>query len=97
MMDPADARAQLRPTPSPPHRVPAWLARVVMTITAWPFAFLTVLALFTFFDDELGSLPLATRALVVSGVLVTLMANVVIPVLNDVVHRSLDRIVGGHG
>ena len=59
-----------------------------MTITAWPFAFLTVLALFTFLDDELGSLPLATRALVVSGVLVTLMANVVIPVLNDVVHQS---------
>jgi antibiotic biosynthesis monooxygenase (ABM) superfamily enzyme len=66
-----------------------------MTIAAWPFAFLTVLALFTFLDDELGSLPLAGRALVVSGVLVTLMANVVIPVLNDVVHRSLERIAGG--
>jgi antibiotic biosynthesis monooxygenase (ABM) superfamily enzyme len=95
-MDPADVRARSQPTPSSSRRVPAWLARVVMTITAWPFAFLTVLALFTFFDDELARLSLATRALVVSGVLVTLMANVVIPVLNDVVHRSLDRIVGGH-
>jgi antibiotic biosynthesis monooxygenase (ABM) superfamily enzyme len=66
-----------------------------MTITAWPFAFLTVLALFTFLRDELAALSLATRALVVSGVLVTLMANLVIPVLNDVVHRLLDRIVAG--
>ena len=82
--------------PGRPSRVPRWLARIVMTITAWPFAFLTVLVLFTVFRDELGSLSLATRALVVSGVLVTLMANVVIPVLSDVVNRSLERIVGRH-
>ena len=80
--------------PSRARRVPRWLARIVMTITAWPFAFLAVLLLFTIFRDELGSLSLATRALVVSGVLVTLMANVVIPVLSDVVNRSLERIVG---
>jgi ketosteroid isomerase-like protein len=65
-----------------------------MTITAWPFAFLAVLALFTVFDDELGSMPLATRALVVSGVLVTLMANVVMPVLSIVVNRFLAKIAG---
>jgi antibiotic biosynthesis monooxygenase (ABM) superfamily enzyme len=71
------------------HRL---LGQFVMTITAWPFAFLAVLTLFTVFDDELGSLPLAARALVVSGVLVTLMANVVMPVLRVVVNRLLAGI-----
>jgi antibiotic biosynthesis monooxygenase (ABM) superfamily enzyme len=36
--------------------------------------------------DELGSLPLALRALVISGVL-ALMANVVMPVLGAAVTR----------
>ena len=50
-----------------------------MTITAWPFAFLTVLALFTLLATSSDRLQLATCGLVVSGVLVTLMANVVDP------------------
>lgn len=55
------------------------------TLGAWLVAFLVVLALLTVFGDELGSLPLALRALVISGVLVTLMVNLVMPVLGAAV------------
>lgn len=82
--------------PSSSYHGPRWLARAVITLTAWPIAFLVVLALFTQFGDELGSLSLATRALVVSGILVALMANVVMPILSVVVSRFLARIAGGH-
>jgi antibiotic biosynthesis monooxygenase (ABM) superfamily enzyme len=65
---------QLDNTSSPPP----WLAPVVTTLGAWLVAFLVVLALLTLFGDELGSLPLALRALVISGLLVALMVNLVI-------------------
>jgi hypothetical protein len=52
---------------------------VVTTVAAWVVAFLVVTALLTVFGDELGSLPLALRALVISGVLVALMVNLVMP------------------
>lgn len=45
------------------------------------------MALLTLFGDALGSLPLALRALVLSGVLVVLMANVVMPLSNIAVTR----------
>jgi antibiotic biosynthesis monooxygenase (ABM) superfamily enzyme len=48
-----------------------------------------VTALLTVFGDELGSLPLALRALVISGVLVALMVNLVMPVLSAAVARRL--------
>ncbi len=70
--------------------IPRWLlARLTMTLAAWLVAFLTVMALLTLFGDALGSLPLALRALVLSGVLVVLMANLVIPVLSRAVARWL--------
>jgi antibiotic biosynthesis monooxygenase (ABM) superfamily enzyme len=47
-----------------------WLAPVVTTLNAWPAAFVVVMTLLTLFGDELGSLPLALRALVLTGVLV---------------------------
>ncbi|MGH3117089.1 MAG: hypothetical protein ACRDQ2_08250 [Gaiellales bacterium] len=67
-----------------------WLAPVVTTLAAWSVAFLVVTTLLTLFGDELGSLPLALRALVIGGVLVTLMANVVMPVLTVAVARWVD-------
>jgi antibiotic biosynthesis monooxygenase (ABM) superfamily enzyme len=63
------------------------LAKLVMTLGAWLVAFVVVLALLTFLGDELQSLPLALRALVISGVLVSLMANLVMPVLSVAIAR----------
>lgn len=72
-----------------PSRAPRWLAPVVTTLAAWLVAFLVVTALLTLFGDELGSLPLALRALVISGVLVALMVNLVMPALSVAVSRWL--------
>lgn len=66
---------------------PRWLAPVATTLGAWLVAFLVVTSLLTVFGDELKSLPLALRALVISGVLVALMVNVVMPVLGAAVAR----------
>jgi antibiotic biosynthesis monooxygenase (ABM) superfamily enzyme len=60
---------------------------VTTTLAAWLVAFLVVTALLTLFGDQLGSLPLALRALVISGVLVALMVHVVMPVLSAAVAR----------
>jgi antibiotic biosynthesis monooxygenase (ABM) superfamily enzyme len=70
-------------------RPPRWLAPVVVTLGAWLVAFLVVTALLTLFGDELGALPLGLRALVISGVLVALMVNLVMPVLSRGVARWL--------
>jgi antibiotic biosynthesis monooxygenase (ABM) superfamily enzyme len=58
------------------------LVLVATTLAAWLVAFGVVLALLTLFGDELGSLPLALRALVMSGVLVALMVNLVMPIVS---------------
>ena len=58
-----------------------------MTLAAWLAAFLIATALLTLSGDELGSLPLALRALVISGVLVALMANLVMSVLSTAIAR----------
>jgi len=72
--------------------IPRWLlARLAATLGAWLAAFLTVTALLTLFGDELKSLPLALRTLVISGVLVLLMANLAMPIVNRVVTRWLAR------
>ena len=54
-------------------------------------AFLVVMALLTLFRTQLASLPVALRAMVISGVLVTLMVNFVMPVLGGAVVRMLAR------
>ena len=61
------------------------------TLAAWLVAFLTVTALFTLFGDQLGALPLALRSLVISGVLVTLMVNLVMPALSAAIARAVAR------
>lgn len=63
------------------------LAPLVTTVAAWLVAFGVVTALLTLFGEELGSLPLALRALVISGVLVTFMVNLVMPILSVAVAR----------
>jgi antibiotic biosynthesis monooxygenase (ABM) superfamily enzyme len=63
------------------------LAPLLATLAAWLTAFLVVLALLTLLGDELRSLPLALRALVMSGVLVALMANLVMPIVTGAVAR----------
>jgi antibiotic biosynthesis monooxygenase (ABM) superfamily enzyme len=63
------------------------LAPLLTTLAAWLAAFLVVVALQTLVGDELGSLPLALQALVMSGVLVALMANLVMPVVSGAVAR----------
>jgi antibiotic biosynthesis monooxygenase (ABM) superfamily enzyme len=70
--------------PPPPS---SWLVPVATTLGAWLVAFLVVTALLTLFGDELASLPLALRALVISGILVGLMVNLVMPVLSAALAR----------
>ena len=66
-----------------------WLVRLTTTLVAW----LVVLALLSVMGDRLGSLPLALRALAISGVLVALMANLVMPLLGQAAERWLTRRV----
>jgi antibiotic biosynthesis monooxygenase (ABM) superfamily enzyme len=65
------------------------IVRLTTTLLAWLFAFLAVLTLLTVFGDEISSLPLALRALLISGLLVFLMANLVMPVLSRALGRWL--------
>src|SRR4029453_9492535 len=85
-----------------PRRPQRWLVAAVTTVTAWLVAFVVVMALLTLFREQLASLPVALRALVISGVLVTLMVNLVMPVLGGAGVRVLaggirPRLAGGPG
>jgi antibiotic biosynthesis monooxygenase (ABM) superfamily enzyme len=75
--------------PDTPSRAQRSLARVATTLGAWLAAFGVVVALLSLLGDELASLPLAVRALVMSGVLVALMVNLVMPLLGVAVERWL--------
>jgi hypothetical protein len=89
MNGPALPSVAMSSSANPDHRLPArpWLAAATMTLAAWLVAFGVVTALLTGLGDELGALPLALRALVISGALVALMVNLVMPVLNKVIPR----------
>jgi antibiotic biosynthesis monooxygenase (ABM) superfamily enzyme len=82
-----------------PSGPPRWQVRLATTLGAWLVAFLVVTTLLRVFGDQLGTLPLELRALVLSGVLVGLMANVVMPALAVGVARWVtvksDSPVGG--
>jgi antibiotic biosynthesis monooxygenase (ABM) superfamily enzyme len=65
--------------------------RLTTTLAAWLVAWLVVVALLAVLGDQLGALPLALRALAISGVLVALMANLVMPLLGRVAERWLTR------
>jgi antibiotic biosynthesis monooxygenase (ABM) superfamily enzyme len=65
--------------------------RLTTTLAAWLVAWAVVVALLSVLRDQLGSLPLALRALAISGVLVALMANLVMPLLGRAAERWLTR------
>ena len=81
--------SRLRERPGERARARPWLIRLVTTLAAWLAAYLLVLALLSVLGDQLGSLPLAVRALVISGVLVTVMTTLVMPALSVAVNRWL--------
>jgi hypothetical protein len=64
-----------------------WVGQAATTLAAWLAAFSVVTALLTVFGHELGGLPPALRALVISGVLVALMVNLVMPAVGATVAR----------
>jgi antibiotic biosynthesis monooxygenase (ABM) superfamily enzyme len=78
-------------SPTPAMAPRPWVLKLTMTLSAWLIAFLVVLALLSLLGRQLGSLPLALRALAISGVLVALMANLVIPLLNRTIPRLFRR------
>ncbi|MEU8119008.1 hypothetical protein AB0C21_09900 [Spirillospora sp. NPDC049024] len=61
--------------------------RLAMTLAAWLVAFAVVMLLLALFGDMLAALPMAGRAAVISGVLVTVMVNLVMPRLAALVDR----------
>jgi hypothetical protein len=76
--------------------------KLVTTGMAWLVVYLFLLTLFSIFEDQLAALTLPIRLLVVSGVLVTFMANVVMPLLMRIVgawigRRSIRRPAGVSG
>jgi hypothetical protein len=71
---------------------PAARRRLVLALTtlaAWTVAFGVVMVLLTALGKQLASLPPALRALVISGVLVAVMVNVVMPRLSKTIPRLL--------
>jgi antibiotic biosynthesis monooxygenase (ABM) superfamily enzyme len=60
-----------------------------MALLAWPIAFALVLTLLTVFKQQLASMALAPRALVISAALVSVMATVVMPLLTIALSRGL--------
>jgi hypothetical protein len=62
-----------------------------MTLAAWLVAWLVVAGLLTFFGKQLGSLPIGVRALVMSGLLVALMVNPVMPAVSAAIARFESR------
>jgi antibiotic biosynthesis monooxygenase (ABM) superfamily enzyme len=79
------ARGQTRSAPRP------WLVRLTTTLAAWLVAWVVVVVLLSVLGHQLGELPLAVRALAISGVLVAMMANLVMPLLGRMAERWLSR------
>ena len=65
------------------------MRRLVTTLAAWIAAYAIVGAVFALGGQALAHAPLAVRLLVVSGVLVIIMVNVLMPALA----RLLDRLL----
>jgi antibiotic biosynthesis monooxygenase (ABM) superfamily enzyme len=58
---------------------------------AWLVVYLLLLTLFSIFGDQLAALTQPVRLLVVSGVLVTFMANLVMPIVMRIVGSGIGR------
>jgi antibiotic biosynthesis monooxygenase (ABM) superfamily enzyme len=68
-------------------------AKLVTTGMAWLVVYLLLLTLFSILEDQLATLTLPVRLLVVSGVLVTFMANLVMPMVIRIVGAWIGRKV----
>lgn len=71
----------------PGGEAPPRTARVITTLLAWGAVYALLLTVFAVIGNRLESLPFPVRLLVVSGILVALMANIVMPVVTRLVHR----------
>jgi antibiotic biosynthesis monooxygenase (ABM) superfamily enzyme len=69
-------------------------ARIEFLLLAWLSAFVIVMALFLAFGWVLDDLPLAGRALVISGVLVITMTQLVLPLINRFLRARRARTAG---
>ena len=67
------------------------LARLATTLAAWLIAFSVVSTLLQLFGDQLAAMSPTLRALVISGTLVALMVNVVMPFLGPRIARLASR------
>jgi antibiotic biosynthesis monooxygenase (ABM) superfamily enzyme len=65
------------------------LTRLATTLAAWIVAFSVVSAILQLFGDQLAAMSPTLRALVISGTLVVLMVNVVMPFLGPRITRLL--------
>jgi antibiotic biosynthesis monooxygenase (ABM) superfamily enzyme len=64
-----------------------WTARLATTLAAWLIAFAVVTSLLNVFGHQLSAMSPTLRALVISGTLVVLMVNVVMPFLSVRISR----------
>lgn len=67
------------------------VGRIAVTLMAWLAAYVIVTVLLLVAGPWLESLPVAVRALLISGVLVTAMTNLVMPVLSRATSRVANR------
>jgi hypothetical protein len=97
MREPMNARRMTRQALPAGHDVEptgdGLRAKLVTTGMAWLVVYLLLLTLFSIFEDQLAALTLPVRLLIVSGVLVTVMANVVMPMVTRIVAAWLGRKV----
>ena len=66
---------------------PEWRVKLLMTLAAWLVAFAIVTTLLSIFGRQLAALPLAVRALVMSGVLVIVMTRIALPAFETAARR----------
>lgn len=69
-------------------------ARIEFLLLAWLSAFVIVMALLLAFGWVLDDLPLAGRALVISGVLVITMTQLALPLINRFLRARRARAAG---
>jgi antibiotic biosynthesis monooxygenase (ABM) superfamily enzyme len=65
------------------------LVRMVTTLAGWAVAYLVVMALLTVLGRPLAALPVALRAAVISGTMIAVMVNLVMPALSRIIPRWL--------
>jgi len=65
------------------------LTRLVTTLAAWAAAYLVVLVILTVLGRQLTALPVPLRAAVISGVMIAVMLNLVMPTLNKFISSWL--------